>query len=129
MTFKKIRFVTDSTCDIPPEWIEKFRIGIVPAFVNYGGESYADASARVARAFEQGALPGEPGTLIVAHQALNRVLSRYLAGAAESAVLAMAQPSTVVLRFEGREVSHARIPEADAEPIAWEPGLFGSGKR
>lgn len=94
-----------------------------------GGESYADASARVARAFEQGALPGEPGTLIVAHQALNRVLSRYLAGAAESAVLAMAQPSTVVLRFEGREVSHARIPEADAEPIAWEPGLFGSGKR
>src|SRR5690606_34700574 len=45
-----------------------------------GGESYADASARVARAFEQGALPGEPGTLIVAHQALNRVLSRYLAG-------------------------------------------------
>lgn len=49
MTFKKIRFVTDSTCDIPPEWIEKFRIGIVPAFVNYGGESYADDGVQLIR--------------------------------------------------------------------------------
>jgi DegV family protein with EDD domain len=42
MTFKKIKFVTDSTCDIPPELVQKWGIGIVPAFVNYGGNSYAD---------------------------------------------------------------------------------------
>ncbi|MFO7178453.1 MAG: histidine phosphatase family protein [Pseudomonadota bacterium] len=94
-----------------------------------GGESYADAFERIARAFDGGELPGEPGTLIVAHQALNRVLSRRLAGAPESAVLAMAQPSTVVLRFEHGAVSHARIPEDDGEPIVWEPGLYGSSKR
>lgn len=49
MTFKKIRFVTDSTCDIPPEWVDKYRFGVVPAFVNYGGESYADDGVQLVR--------------------------------------------------------------------------------
>ncbi len=42
MAYKKIRFLTDSTCDLPPELIAKHQIGIVPSFVNYGGQSYAD---------------------------------------------------------------------------------------
>lgn len=42
MTFKKIRFVTDSTCDIPAELIARWKIGVVPCFVNYGDHSYAD---------------------------------------------------------------------------------------
>ncbi|MBC6934753.1 MAG: DegV family protein [Chloroflexi bacterium] len=41
-TSKKIRFVTDSTCDIPEELVARYRIGVVPSFVNYGGQSYAD---------------------------------------------------------------------------------------
>ncbi|PJF40505.1 MAG: DegV family protein [Chloroflexi bacterium] len=46
----KIRFVTDSTCDIPTDLIEKWHIGVVPAFVNYGGESYADDGIELIRA-------------------------------------------------------------------------------
>jgi DegV family protein with EDD domain len=42
MTSKKIRIVTDSTCDIPAELIKQYGIGVVPCFVNYGGQSYAD---------------------------------------------------------------------------------------
>jgi DegV family protein with EDD domain len=42
MTFKKIRFVTDSTCDIPAELVAQWKIGVVPCFVNYGDNSYAD---------------------------------------------------------------------------------------
>jgi DegV family protein with EDD domain len=49
MTFKKIRFVTDSTCDIPPELVRKFGIGVVPCFVNYGGRSYADDGTELDR--------------------------------------------------------------------------------
>lgn len=49
MTFKKIKFVTDSTCDIPPELVQKRGIGIVPAFVNYGGNSYADDGKELIR--------------------------------------------------------------------------------
>ncbi len=49
MTFKKIKFVTDSTCDIPPELVQKWDIGIVPAFVNYGGNSFADDGKELIR--------------------------------------------------------------------------------
>lgn len=42
MSSKNIRFVTDSTCDIPPNLLEKHGISVIPAFVNYGGKSYAD---------------------------------------------------------------------------------------
>jgi DegV family protein with EDD domain len=42
MSSKRIRFITDSTCDIPPEFIKRWQISVIPAFVNYGGKSYAD---------------------------------------------------------------------------------------
>lgn len=49
MTFKKIRLIADSTCDIPPELIKQYQIGIIPAFVNYGGKSYADDGVELDR--------------------------------------------------------------------------------
>lgn len=49
MTSKVIRFVTDSTCDIPAELVKKYNIGIIPAFVNYGGKSYADDGVELNR--------------------------------------------------------------------------------
>jgi DegV family protein with EDD domain len=42
MAAKVIRFVTDSTADVPQEILEKHNIGVVPVFVNYGGNSFAD---------------------------------------------------------------------------------------
>lgn len=41
-TFKKIRIITDSTCDLAPGDIERHHITVVPVFVNFGGSSYAD---------------------------------------------------------------------------------------
>lgn len=42
MMSKKIRFVTDSTCDLPREIIEKYQIGVIPTFINYRDQSIAD---------------------------------------------------------------------------------------
>lgn len=42
MSKKKIKVITDSVCDLPPDLLEKWAIDIVPCYVNYGGESYAD---------------------------------------------------------------------------------------
>ena len=42
MAFKKIRFVTDSTCDLPPAIVEKWGISIVPTYINYDDQSFAD---------------------------------------------------------------------------------------
>lgn len=49
MTTKKIRFVTDSTCDIPQDLIKEWGITVVPCFVNYGGNSYADDGVELVR--------------------------------------------------------------------------------
>jgi DegV family protein with EDD domain len=49
MTFRKIKFVTDSTSDIPPELVAKWHITVIPAFVNYGGNSYADDGVEIKR--------------------------------------------------------------------------------
>lgn len=57
MTFKKIRFVTDSTSDIPAHIIEQQRIGIIPAYVNIGDESFADDGIQLNRSEYYDRLP------------------------------------------------------------------------
>lgn len=57
MNTKKIRFVTDSTCDIPSGLIEKWGITVVPCFVNYGGNSYADDGQELVRSEFYNILP------------------------------------------------------------------------
>ncbi len=37
-----IRIVTDSTCDLPPEVIEKYQIKVVPLYINIGKNEYLD---------------------------------------------------------------------------------------
>jgi len=49
MTFKKIKFATDSVCDIPSELAAKWAITVVPCFVNFGGRSYADDGVELVR--------------------------------------------------------------------------------
>jgi fatty acid kinase fatty acid binding subunit len=49
MTFKRIKFVTDSTCDIPSDLIDKWRITVIPVFVNIGDKSYADDGVELNR--------------------------------------------------------------------------------
>lgn len=41
-TKQKIAFVTDSTCDLPEEFVKAHGISIVPCFINFGGKSYVD---------------------------------------------------------------------------------------
>jgi DegV family protein with EDD domain len=57
MSSKRIRFVTDSTCDIPPDLIEQHGISVAPCYINYGGESYADDGVELVREQYYEALP------------------------------------------------------------------------
>lgn len=38
----KIRVVVDSACDVPADYVQQYNMVVVPAFVNYEGQSYAD---------------------------------------------------------------------------------------
>lgn len=50
MASKKIKIMTDSVADIPPALLDEWNIGVVPCYVNYGGESYVDDGEDLDRA-------------------------------------------------------------------------------
>ncbi len=45
----RIVIVTDSTCDLPPAWIQRFDIRVVPTYVNFDQESLADDGVQLRR--------------------------------------------------------------------------------
>lgn len=46
---RKIAFVTDSTCDLPAKFVQTHHIGVVPCFINYGGQSHVDNGVDLVR--------------------------------------------------------------------------------
>ena len=38
----RIALVTDSTCDIPSDWVRQYDIGIVPLTIVFGDQQYLD---------------------------------------------------------------------------------------
>lgn len=46
---QKIRLICDSTCDIPADLLAKHHIRVVPCFVNYDGNSFADDGVQLKR--------------------------------------------------------------------------------
>ncbi len=45
----RMLIVTDSTCDLPREWITRFDIRVVPTYVQFGTESLADDGVQLTR--------------------------------------------------------------------------------
>ena len=54
-----IRIVTDSTCDLPPEIINRYGIRVVPLYINIGGKGYLDGVEITRQEFYR-ALPTYP---------------------------------------------------------------------
>ena len=50
MAAQRVGLVTDSTNDLPKEWLDKWGVSVVPAFINFGTESYADDGVQITRA-------------------------------------------------------------------------------
>ena len=46
-----IALVTDSTCDIPPEWIKQYEITVVPLTIIFGSEQFLDGVELTAAQF------------------------------------------------------------------------------
>jgi DegV family protein with EDD domain len=60
----KIALITDSTCDIPAEWVREYDITIIPMTIIWGNEQYLDGIDLTAEAFYQRLLSdsGHPTT-------------------------------------------------------------------
>lgn len=61
-----IRVVTDSTCDLPPDIIEKYQVKVVPIYINIGKQEYLDGIDITRQEFYQKLpdLPEHPTTAV-----------------------------------------------------------------
>ena len=47
---RRLLVMTDSTCDLPREWVQRYDIRVVPTYVQFGTESLADDGVQLTRA-------------------------------------------------------------------------------
>lgn len=45
----RVRIITDSPSDVPPHYVEKYNIGVIPCYINFGQESYLDNGIDIPR--------------------------------------------------------------------------------
>jgi DegV family protein with EDD domain len=112
MTFKTIRFVTDSCCDLPPELVKKHKIGVVPAFVNYGGRSYADDGIELDREVYYNQLPtmsSQPTTSAPSQGLAEQVINRTFEGADHLVMLCV--PANLSGIYNAFRLGAAGIPQ------------------
>ncbi|HML99990.1 MAG TPA: DegV family protein [Bacilli bacterium] len=77
---RKIKIITDSTCDIPPELIQKYDITIVPLYVSFGEETFADGvEITVPELFAKEKATGiMPKTSATGPEIFNQVFKKYI---------------------------------------------------
>lgn len=112
MTSRIIRFVADSTCDIPPELVKKWGIGIVPAFVNYGGQSYADDGVqldRVAYYNEMPTMKAQPSTSAPSPALTEQIIKQYFEGADHLVMLTV--PATLSGIYNTFRLGASSLPQ------------------
>ncbi len=112
MTFKTIRFVADSTCDIPPELLERWKISIVPAFVNYGNKSYADDGKeldRVAYYDQMPTMTSQPTTAAPPPALVEKIIHKAFEGADH--LLMLTVPALLSGIYNAFRLGAAELPQ------------------
>lgn len=140
-----IALVTDSTCDIPAQWVEQYQIGVVPMTIIFGSETYLDRVEMTAEQF-YARLPNEkhhpttsqptPQMFLEAYrkaaangaqQVLAITISSAMSGAMASALQAAGESPIPVAVVDGKNnsmglgwqlVAAARAREAGADLAA-----------
>lgn len=111
-----IRVVTDSSCDLPPEVVQKYGITVVPMYINVGNKSFLDGVEMSRAAFYEG-LPGfeaHPTTSVPGPQTLSGVYERLAAGGAREIV------SIHIAGSLSAMVNSARLAAQEFRPAAVE---------
>jgi DegV family protein with EDD domain len=112
MTFRTIRFVADSTCDIPRELLDKWKISTVPAFVNYGGKSYADDGVELDRVVYYNQMPtmtAQPTTSAPPPALVEKIIHKAFEGADHLVMLTA--PATLSGIYNAFRLGASQLPQ------------------
>ena len=74
-----IRFVTDTSCDLPRRLVERFKIAVVPLIVRFGPEVHDDGELSVEEFWQKAAGPHHPQTSQPSVGAFEQVFERLVA--------------------------------------------------
>lgn len=124
-----IRILVDSTCDVPPDIVERLGIAVVPVYINVGEKSYLDGVDLTRHEFyeklpEYNAFPTTaapaPGAFTAAYQALvdegaTEIISLHLATKLSNTLNAA--------RLGSEDVEGAQVTMWDTEQLALGSGL------
>jgi DegV family protein with EDD domain len=109
----RIALVTDSTCDIPSEWIKQYNINVVPLTIVFGDQSYLDGIELPAQEFYE-RLPNETHHPTTSQPAPGAFLQAYrqaaAAGAEEILVITISSAMSGTIESARRAAEETPIP-------------------
>lgn len=111
MASTKIKIVADSVADLPTEIIEKYDIAVVPCFVNYDGQSFADDGVELDREAYYRKLPNmttHPTTAAPPPALAEEVLHRHMEGADH--LIAIVTPAKLSATYNSFRIGGSGLP-------------------
>lgn len=116
-----IRVVTDSTCDLPAEVVEKYSIEVVPMAINIGDQSYLDGIDMTREAFYEGlpTFPTHPSTGVVGEP---HFIDRY------QALLSSGADQVLSIHISERLSGVINVARGAAERVGEQVVAFDSGQ-
>lgn len=126
--YMPVKIVVDSATDLPPEWVKQFDIGIIPAYVNFGEESFPDDGVALTRAEFYRRLARAvqlPGTSAPPPAIAEQVIAGQLAKAERVIVFTLAAPFSSMnnaVRVAAQRVDPARVTVVDTGTVSMAEG-------
>jgi DegV family protein with EDD domain len=125
-----VRIVTDSTCDLPADIINKYRISVIPLYINVGSQGYLDGVDITRQEFYQKlpVFPTQPTTAVPSAQKFHSVYTA-LADEGATDVLSIHISTSLsaihnVAQVAAQEVTSTRVTVMDSRQLSLGTGFL-----
>ncbi|HNS36891.1 MAG TPA: DegV family protein [Anaerolineaceae bacterium] len=125
-----VRIVTDSTCDLPADIINKYRISVIPLYINVGSQGYLDGVDITRQEFYQKlpVFPTQPTTAVPSAQKFHSVYTA-LADEGATDVLSIHISTSLsaihnVAQVAAQEVTSTRVTVMDSRQLSLGTGFM-----
>ncbi|HNZ13150.1 MAG TPA: DegV family protein, partial [Anaerolineaceae bacterium] len=125
-----VRIVTDSTCDLPADIINKYRISVIPLYINVGSQGYLDGVDITRQEFYQKlpVFPTQPTTAVPSAQKFHSVYTA-LADKGATDVLSIHISTSLsaihnVAQVAAQEVTSTRVTVMDSRQLSLGTGFM-----
>jgi DegV family protein with EDD domain len=123
-----VKIVVDGATDLPPAWIKQFDIGVIPAYVNFGEESFPDDGVALTRGEFYRRLaraPQLPSTSAPPPAIAEQVISDQLAKADRVIAFTLATPFSSMnnsVRVAAERVNGTKVTVIDSGTVSMAEG-------